>query len=195
MKSLPHDRIRQTWRRFAAVALVLTLGAAASVTVTMSACNDGPGAPVAPGNTIVNDTMEDAVAHPSQDATVGDVYAPQGTSDAAYPDGSLDGSANGSTGYEDVQSPMNACAACACGKTVGYCLENGTTNRVTGLPEAGKCALADAAAPAVGCNPLPADCLAHPTCACILNGVQPPLGCYPECTNSGAYFDVFCNNP
>jgi hypothetical protein len=159
------------------------------------ACNDGPPPPSGPGNVLIDDTMEDAVAKTYLKAD-GSVYAPQGTPDAG--DGGYEASldaAYGSTGYQDVSSPMTACSSCKCDMRVGYCLENGSSTAFTSTVVAGYCSLADTTTPAVGCNPLPAACKANPTCACVLDAVQPPLPCYPECTSDNGYIDVFCHTP
>jgi hypothetical protein len=193
MRNLTLDRSR-TWRAFVA-ALVLgamfTLGAVA-------ACNDTPGAPTGPGNVLINDTNEDAVAHLSQDATVNDVYAPQGAGDAAPAyDGTFDGAAG--MGYADVQSPQAACASCKCDQRVGYCLENGSTTTLTDPPptDGGECTMG-AGTPAIGCNVLPAACASMSgqlACACVLDNIKVPNGCYAQCTTSLGYIDVYCPSP
>jgi hypothetical protein len=163
---------------------------AAAALVLVAACNDAPGPPSGPGDNVVDDTNQDAVAEHTQDTGV---VPPQGTVDGAYPDSSYL-SAGGSTGYIDASSPRTACASCSCGMNRGFCLEDGVTATVTGTEpgDAGLCTLASATSLAVGCNPLPDSC-PKPTCQCLLNAI--PLGCYPECTSNGGYFDVFCPNP
>jgi len=169
---------------------------AAATAIGLVACTDGPPAPSGPGNVVVDDSMQDAVATVTEDAYIS---PPQGVADAG--DGSATGTydmmpeAGGSTGYADVQSPMAACSSCKCDKRVGYCLENGTSLTSTAAPIQGFCGLSKTAAPAIGCNALPAACAAAPTCECILDSVQPPLGCYPECSSAAGFFDVFCAHP
>ncbi len=175
--------------RIALAAFLSAVGLAAPF-----ACQDTPGAPSGPGDNLVNDTMEDAVAHYTQDSGASDVYRPQGVADGGGYDGALDAN-YAATGYADVQSPMTACSSCNCSSKVGYCLENGSSVTFSGKVIDGYCSLSDTTTPAVGCNPLPAACAKKPTCECILNAVQPPLSCYPECTESGGYFDVFCHIP
>ena len=183
------NRSRLARPRLALLVLVSTLPIVAII-----ACNDGPPPPSGPGNVIIDDSMQDAVATLTQDATAAVVYAPQGIGAAG--DGAYGlASSYASTGYADVQSPGSACSSCSCDKRVGYCLENGTSLTSTAAPIKGFCGLAKTTAPAVGCNALPAACAANPTCACILDAVQPPLPCYPECTTGGGFFDVFCPTP
>ena len=162
----------------------------------LSACNDGPGAAAAPGNVIVNDSHQDAVAYLTQDVAV---IPPMGAMDGGYPDGGayLDAVA-GSTGYADVQSPQSACSSCTCSNHRGFCLENGVTTTAMGAgppPPPGVCPLATFGTLAIGCNPLPIKCAGNVTCECLLDTIQPPLGCYPECTIALGYIDVFCANP
>jgi hypothetical protein len=164
---------------------------AAGVATAPFACNDSAGPTQTPPDLLIDNTMQDAVAMYTQD-----VVAPQGAGDGGYdgtyPEGSVD-APYAATGYADVQSPMTACSSCMCSEKAGYCLENGTSATFTSKVIGGYCSLSPTLA--VGCNVLPAACAAKPTCACILDNVQPPLQCYPECTESGGYFDVFCNIP
>jgi len=196
MPSLPHHRPRAT-RPLLLVAVAASLALAA--TAAPLACNDAPGAPSAPGDIVVNATNEDAVAHHAVDAgtsgTDARAYAPQGIGEAGFDGPSLDVAATGRTGYADVQSPQAACSSCTCSDKVGFCLENGVTATVQGAGSGGQCPMAAAGAISIGCNPLPASCAANPTCACILDAVQPPATCYPECTTGNGYFDVFCAHP
>ncbi len=171
-----------SWSRRAALALV-TLATVAGLLAPF-ACTDAPTAPSAPGDTVIDDSMQDAVAQFTQD-----VYQPaqgvgDGAADAVYPD-----AGPGSTTYIDASSPATACSTCQC---VGYCLENGTTLTFPTTVIQGYCKESDLSAPAVGCNPLPANCT---TCDCVLAAIQPPLACYPECTMSLGYIDVYCNTP
>jgi len=177
------------------VGFVVTVSLAPLFAVSgVGACNDTPGPATGPGDNLINDTNQDAVAVLTQDTGVTDVIVPMGiVGDGGYGMGTyLEGSA--STGYSDVQSPQTACSSCTCGEKRGFCLENGVTPTVTAAPEAGVCALASPTSLAVGCNPLPDSCPV-PSCACIINAIQPPLGCYPQCTDSEGFFDVYCNNP
>jgi hypothetical protein len=158
------------------------------------ACNDSPGPPSGPGDNVINDTMQDAVAQLTQDVGA---PPPQGAADAAYGGdggGYVDaGPMMGSTGYIDAGSPQAACSACTCGENRGFCLENGVTPTVSGAAtDAGLCALAAPTALAIGCNPLPDSC-PMPSCACLLMAL--PLGCYANCTTGSGYFDVYCPNP
>lgn len=156
-------------------------------------CNDTSSAPLAPGNVYVNSSMQDAVAYSTQDTGV--VVAPQGAMDGGYADAYVDGGATGSTGYADVQSPQMACSSCACSNHRGFCLENGETKVAMGDAAPGQCPIAPVGTLSVGCNALPVKCAQDLTCQCLLDYVQPPLGCYPECTTSLGYFDIFCSHP
>jgi hypothetical protein len=167
-----------------------------AVVFGVAACNDAPGPPSGPGNVLVNDTNEpDAVVpQPPPPADAGmDAYAdtgPYGTG-GGYQEGGL-----ASMGYLDVQSPQAACSSCKCSNKYAFCLENGASSSVTAAPNAGGfCAYAPASTLEVGCNPFPAACAANPTCECLLDALQPPLPCYPECTTALGYFDVFCIHP
>jgi hypothetical protein len=169
----------------------LSWGLAAALALA-AACNDTPGPPSGPGDNLVDDTNQDAVAQHTQDTGI---VPPQGAVDGSYADGTIL-EAGGSTGYMDAGSPMAACASCTCGMNRGFCLENGVTATVTSAAtgDAGLCTLASPTSLAVGCNPLPDSC-PTPSCQCLLNAIQPPLGCYPECTSKGGYFDVYCPRP
>jgi hypothetical protein len=170
---------------------LLALGLSLPATWLFVACTDTP-PPAAPGNVVFDDSMQDAELQNNEDASI--QYGPQGLGEAGT-DGAygLD-STYGSSGYEDVQSPQSACSSCKCDMRVGYCLENGPgLTASTAAPVSGFCGLASTLS--IGCNALPAACASSPTCACVLDAVQPPLGCYPECTTSSGYIDVFCQNP
>ena len=164
--------------------------------LVMAACNDAPGAASGPGNLVINQTNEPEAG---EAGAAGDAGVDATASADGGPDGGMliyDGATDSlaSFGYGDVQSPMAACAACTCGKTTGFCMENVATATVSGTGTAGQCPLASGGL-AIGCNPLPASCQAAPTCSCILAALQPPLPCYPECTTGNGYFDVFCSHP
>jgi hypothetical protein len=171
--------------------------------VGQAACNDNPGPPSGPGNVIVDDTMQDAVAMYTQDGGVveGGYYASQGVGDAGN-DGpiSFDGGSYATMGYIDSASPQTACASCTCDERVAFCLENGPTTTVSGSPGANNdCPLARQTVLSVGCNVLPAACPStmSPTalCECVLNNIQPPLPCYPQCATTAGYIDVYCTTP
>jgi hypothetical protein len=180
------------------IGLVLSLSLPPLVVLCVAAaCNDTPGPATGPGDHLIDDSQQDAVVQLTQDTGIVDVnVAPQGIAgDGGYGDGGYLEAGYSSTGYMDVQSPQMACASCTCGENRGFCLENGVTPTVTGAAtDAGLCALATPTTLAIGCNPLPDSC-PKPTCECILNAIQPPLGCYPECTSAAGYFDVFCAHP
>jgi hypothetical protein len=183
-------RSRPLLRARACISLALSLGVALFV-LTGAACNDTPGPPSGPGDNLINDTMQDAVAQLTQDTGT---VPPQGASDAAYGgDGGGYLDAGGSMGYADVNSPQSACTSCTCGMNRGFCLENGVTPTVSGAAtDAGLCALASPSTLATGCNPIPDSC-PQPTCQCLLDAL--PLGCYADCTVSLGYFDVYCPHP
>jgi hypothetical protein len=172
--------------------------AIASAVRLFAACNDTPGPSTGPGDIVVNDTNQDAVRQLTQDTGAQDVIAPMGVgSDGGYPDtgGYASDAPMASTGYLDAGSPQTACASCTCGEHRGFCLENGVSATVSApATSAGLCGLASATTLAVGCNPIPDSC-PTPTCECILNAIMPPLGCYPQCTSSAGYFDVYCTTP
>jgi hypothetical protein len=161
-------------------------------------CNDNPGPPAGPGNVIVDDTMQDAYVIPTQDSGAADVaYAPQGIGDGGY-DGpvSFDGGGYATMGYIDSSSPMAACSSCTCDQRVAFCLENGESTTVSGSPGANNdCPLAKQTVLSVGCNVLPTACATTPTCECVLNNIQPPLPCYPQCNTTAGYIDVYCQTP
>ena len=198
MQNRSLSRARQAERSRARRPTVLGLTALAVLGVGgLTACNDAPPAPSGPGNTYIDDSMQDAVATYTQDATVSDAYAaPVGAGDGSYGGSSDTGLIGASTGYEDASSPRAACSSCSCDERIGFCLENGTSKMVLGSPtDAGLCPFAAVNDLAVGCNTLPADCMANPTCECVLNVVQPPVQCYPECTTAAGYIDVYCQSP
>ncbi len=194
MQSFPRPGTTKAARLLASAVYVASLASLALVaSPAYLGCNDTPGPPSGPGNVLIDDSMQDAVAMLTQDSGTSDVYAPQGASDGgSY----FDGPPGASTGYSDVQSPQAACASCTCNKKIGYCLENGSSATVTAAPYAnGACAVAPASMPSVGCNPLPAACTANPSCGCILDNVQLPSGCYAQCSNSAGYYDLYCPTP
>ncbi len=171
--------------RFAASLLSALPLAVLALAVAMHACND-TSPPSNPGNTLVDNSHQDAIAQVTQD-----VAAP-----ATTYDGGLD-ALGASTAYADVVSPQVACSTCTCDPRIAFCLENGTSLKVTAPPVDAACGYAPTNQLQVGCNILPPACAANPTCQCILDSVQPPLPCYPECTDPKAlgYFDVFCSHP
>jgi len=182
-------------RGFAFVVAIAAFIGWPATTAVLIACNDGPPPTSAPGNNYVDDSMQDAVAHYSQDAGIYDVIPPMGAMDAGYVDGSYTDANLASVGYADVGSPATACASCTCSQTTSFCIENGLTTTVSGAAAGGQCPMAPAGKLQIGCNPIPAACAANPTCGCLLDSVQPPVSCYPECTSTLGYFDVFCNVP
>jgi len=193
MNSLDASGSSPLARLAASAAYLLTLAglllAAASASV---ACEDTPGPPSGPGNVLIDDSMQDAVALLTQDGG----YPPQGVGDGGDASPYLESGAGGSTGYQDVSSPQAACATCNCSTKVGFCLENGTSTTVTAAPYSnGACALAATGTPSVGCNPLPAACGGHGTCECVLDNLLLPTGCYAQCTDSPGYLDLYCPTP
>jgi hypothetical protein len=191
MRDPAPQRARYTRSIFTAAAIGGSV--AGLLAVGLYACNDGTTAPAGPGDNLTDNSHQDAVAVVTQDATV---PPPVGAVDGGA-DGYVDGGST-STGYQDVTSPQAACSSCTCDNRIAFCLENGTANKVTGAAasgEGGACAYAPSNQLQVGCNILPPACAAAPTCQCILDNVQPPLGCYPECSTSLGYIDVFCPHP
>ncbi len=185
-----HLRAPAGARRTRTLLLSVVGSCVASAAVVGLACNDSPPPPSGPGNIIIDNSMQDAVAQMSQDGSI--QYGAQGIGDAG--DGAAYFDSAASTSYIDSGSPNTACSACKCDQRVGYCLENGSSVTSNAPPQGAFCGLSRTTSPAVGCNPLP-ECDGGATCECILAHVQPPLPCYPECTSSGGFFDVFCSSP
>jgi hypothetical protein len=99
--------------------------------------------------------------------------------------------------YTPFDADLGACSSCACAQGTSFCFGGGSTKAPTGDGgDAGPkpCTTASTAIPEVGCNTLPAACAAKPTCACIIDTLQPSFRCYLNCQDDGKQFLVYCPN-
>ena len=94
-----------------------------------------------------------------------------------------------------IDANMAACSGCVCPPETAFCFA-GTTPRASG-PEGGApaCSVSTSSPPQVGCNALPAVCSADPTCACIIDTLQPLYACYLNCQDTQDGFLVYCPVP
>jgi hypothetical protein len=168
---------------------ILTFVLAAS-TGTALACSDSA-KPLGTGDTFTNDTAgQDAGSLP-----------PPVSSDASS--------------EANAYSPaLNTCGSCSCDPTKNYCFSGGTPRALSLVPihtlsggfgepdgaaEANApppppCAVLEAGSTSNGCTPLPAPCTNTPTCACVLNALQPLYSCYLVCSPSPGFLEVYCPN-
>ncbi len=119
--------------------------------------------------------------------------------DAGAPDGDASLYARGDA------ANLSACKGCVCAKDVSFCFAGATLAfpRVGAGADAGDagdpgpqiCATASAPPAVVGCNTLPAACAAKPSCACIIDTLQPAYRCYLNCADDGTEWLVYCPNP
>jgi hypothetical protein len=152
--------------------VVLFIAAAVAVG---GACSNPTKPPNAPGDDLVNDTNEEEAGPPQPNQPV----------DAAPMDSSPPVSADAS--YVPM---LMACASCNCSMTTGFCFAGGT--HMLGPSDAPACMMVAGPAIGVGCNALPAACAANPTCACVIDAIQPQFNCYLVCTPDPGYFLVYC---
>ncbi len=118
--------------------------------------------------------------------------------DAGIPDGA------GDALYTRADANLGACNTCVCAKDTSFCFGGATLRAPVGgagtdagdAGDAGPaiCPTASSASPAVGCNTLPAACAAKPTCACIIDALQPLYRCYLNCADNGSEWLVYCPN-
>lgn len=155
---------------------VALLGGAA-VSVAAAACTDST-QPLGQGNTVTGyDASQQQPPGPAEDA--GPYYDGLYTYDSPYsppPDG---------------YSPLALCASCACPAT-DYCFGGGTGYTTFN----GQCN-ADAAADAfaLGCQPIPPQCLSVADggrCPCLLQYTS-FLPCYPDCIENT--LTLYCPHP
>jgi hypothetical protein len=137
-----------------------------------------------------------------------------GGDDAAGP------TADAATRYPDGASPgeidLGACSGCVCSAAGSYCFGGPGTARVPaadaglashdgGDADAGDaeadgdagppvCPIAQGGAPALGCNRLPPPCVSKPTCACVVQALQPSFHCYLVCDETRGFL-VYCPTP
>lgn len=125
--------------------------------------------------------------------------------EASVPDGSDDGSP-----YTRADADLSACDGCECAKDTSYCFAGatlrapivrgggaGTDGGGDGGGDAGPttCPTSSGATAKLGCTTLPAECAAKPTCACIIDTLQPFYRCYLNCADDGAKWLVYCPSP
>jgi hypothetical protein len=115
----------------------------------------------------------------------------------------------------DAYGPaLNTCASCSCDPTRNYCFSGGTPRALSSvpvhilsggfgepdgaaqanIPPPPPCPILDAGTMSNGCTPLPQACEATPTCACVLNALQPLYVCYLVCSPSPGFLEVYCPN-
>jgi hypothetical protein len=130
------------------------------------------------GSTLVKDVPPPPPPPPDEDA-----------SGPGYDAGARDG-------YVPVDANYGACAGCVCAPETSYCFA-GATPRADALDAAPPpvCTTASGSPPQVGCNTVPAACAAKPTCACIIDTLQPLYRCYLNCRDDGDQKLVYCPNP
>ena len=168
-----------------ALAGILTLGA-----LLGSACSESKVAG-GTGNDVIDDTRPEPRPPPNPDTPI---------------DASVD--ANDASTYGDGAARAT-CGGCACTPDAHYCfggasprgLDPISPNEADAGDDGGDsgpaaCPLPpDASTVQAGCNDLPAECAAAPTCECILTALQPKYSCYLVCQVPGPQFLVYCPNP
>jgi hypothetical protein len=127
---------------------------------------------------------------PPNSATAGDDAQPPAY-EASVPDG---GDAAPYTG-----AVLTACDTCVCAKDTSYCFAGATLRAPMGgagkdAGDAGPpiCTTSSGASATIGCTTLPAACAAKPTCACIIDALQPLYRCYLNCADDGSKWLVYC---
>ena len=115
--------------------------------------------------------------------------------EASIPDGADDAL------YTRVDANLGACDSCICAKDTSFCFGGATLRAPMGgagtdAGDAGPsvCPTASGATATIGCNTVPAACAAKPTCACIIDTLQPLYRCYLNCADDGSKFIVYCPN-
>ena len=162
--------------------------AVAPVAVLSAGCTDASRTD-APGNVVVDDTRDQPRPPANPDP-------PSSGSDAAVADAGPAYPADAPDGY----APLSACGECACAAPGNYCFGGGSprTARASSAPADDAalpaCTLADPGGTQPGCYAVPAACTATPTCACVLNALQPRLACYLVCA-AGDPMRVYCPSP
>ncbi len=128
---------------------------------------------------------------------------PKPVDDARPPDydaGISDGS--DASPYTRADADLKACDTCVCAKDTSFCFGGATLAApvIIAGADAGDggdagpaiCPTASGAAAQVGCNTLPPACAAKPTCACIIDTLQPLYRCYLNCADDGSKWLVYC---
>jgi hypothetical protein len=155
------------------------------------ACSDSA-QPLGKGDTFTNDTVGQDVYSPAP---------PQPT------DGGGDADA--------YAAPASPCASCTCSSAKNYCFAGGALKTARTIvpshilasgfgepdgaaeanaPPPPACPILAAGSTSNGCIPLPSACEATPTCACVLNALQPMYACYLDCALGMDSLEVYCPN-
>jgi hypothetical protein len=173
--------------------LMVGLGGTGAV-VAFFACSDS-GPPTGSGNTLIDDSHHSGdELPPAMDPSPADALP-----EMLYP----------SDAVAEYAPALDTCAACTCDPATNFCFAGGMHARspfasMDASDEGGEGGDAAAATPAcplvsgstvqVGCNALPPACAASPTCACVLDAIQPQFSCYLVCSPDPGYFRVYCPN-
>jgi hypothetical protein len=98
--------------------------------------------------------------------------------------------------YEKFDADLTACSMCTCEQATSFCFAGATPRAPVDAGEGGvpPCTVASGPTPEIGCNAMPAECAATPTCGCILAALQPKYRCYLNCADDGSQFLVYCPN-
>ena len=138
-----------------------------------AACSDDSNAPTGKGDTV---TYTDATMQPQQSMTdASEDYSFFAMVDSGYP------------GAPDGYSPYALCQKCGCPKTE-YCFGGGTGyTSFNGICDGGGDAFA------LGCQPIPAACVADASCECLIESVSNNVPCFPVCVQNS--LTVYCPNP
>ena len=142
----------------------------------LAACSPDTTGPIGHGNDVVVDVDgSEPVAVQDEDADTDDSpFAP-------LPD----------AGYGPLDAGSSAAALCEqCGCEAGtFCFGGSESSPASAC---GAASGLGASSPAVGCNPVPAECDGGDDCACLLQSIAPGLSCYPVCEGSTGTKLVFC---
>lgn len=204
MKTIPmtlsSGSTRQTRRASRPLGLPLACASALTCALALvAACSDTKSA-TGQGDNVIDDTRNQPRPPANPDPPV----------DASVDTGPLY-DANGN------YKPLTACSDCACTPDTHFCFGGGASRSLSpqiadagaassdagdggdgGLaacPLPGSAGGGEAGTIQVGCNNLPAECAATPTCACVLNAIQPHFQCYLVCHDPGASLLVYCPSP
>jgi hypothetical protein len=167
--------------------------ASAAVAATAAACDS-----IQPGSSSVERSV------PARPPADGDDASATADSASRYADGFSPGEIN-----------LRACDGCRCSRATSYCFGGPGTERVPSADGGGVEPVNDAAdvdaevdagpvlcpvaanasgAPSLGCNALPAACAAKPTCACVVQALQPGFSCYLVCDETNGFL-IYCPTP
>jgi hypothetical protein len=162
----------------------VVIAAVGALGVVVACIESKPGT-VSPGDTVIDDT-HNADAQPPPPPP-----PPPGDGAAMYE--------SGTDSY--MAGPPPACAStCTCNQAAAYCFLGvsgyNATGGGTGDAALPACPVSDAGATATGCDPLPAACAQMPTCACVINALQPGITqqyhCVLDCTPDPGFIAVYC---